>query len=697
MFLVHNVVWHVSRQLSKMLFTCLLVITVSSFVSSAYAQSQEISDAEARVSAAAEGSKAHTTALLALAEAYLAYDPNIAIEKAEDVIVRSQQQGLLAVEGRAHWLVGFGFVRQGVIGPDLLHITVALERAQQTGDVELEIDSLRLMGVHFDYREDISQALKYLLLSYDLALEKGFESLAAIAKNNVGYILIKEGRPDEAVEHLRTSVALSSEDTSKRNLGLALANLGVALSEGTSSENGITELERAIVIAREIQNMAILGYASQGLGAAYMRVGDLRVAETTYLEAIADERLHNFPEYMLKTYLGLGAVYYTQGLEDEAEETYLAGLEVMKGLSALAPQLELYTQLAKVAVGHEDYRSAYRYELAQRKTREAMQPIADKGVVDTLNDTLKYREQEKALMQADADKEFAFLVMLSLAALVVLMVVIFYLISRSRKQKMALASERAMRLRLQRDELSEEATNLKTIMAARNKIFANTSHDLRHPLAMIISISEMLASTKLDEKQRELVRYIDESAVLQSQLISDILDLTQFEQGIFKVKNTTDTYQKAMAPAVEGWRSLAARADITFDISYGGGTKDKLDAPFGRVLQVTGNLVANALKYTPNGSINVAVARDGDVMKITVRDTGQGIDNSVLPSLFERFTQEDSNSDEAASGAGIGLSICNELVHYWGGDIGATSVIGEGSVFWFTVPLDCSTAPSESA
>lgn len=637
-----------------------------------------------------------------VANAYLDYNPDITVEKASDVLNYSQNNGLQNLAGQAHWLIGFAYIRQGVIGPDYVHIQNALDLAKELGDIELEVKSLRLMGVHYDYVENLTGAFDYLLESYNLAVENSFEAHAAIAKNNLGYILIKEGRPEDALFHLKTAVALSSLSGTNRNLALSLANYGIALSEIGIHEEGTVHLERAIEIAVSIENLAIIGYASQGLGMAQMRDGDLTAAKATFQSMINDPRLHSFPEYMLKTYLGLGELYLASDQKYLAEQTYRSGLLLMQGLSVYEPQIHLYRKLSEMAAERGAFEEAYQYELSLRAVRDLHQPMSDLSISEKLQSVLQNKDQEIALRESQGEQQiqsikleqqklYVYVTALALLA-AIFVLVILYLLYRSRRKSLAMSNIQNIKLLHQHREIKDEAAQLKNIIEAKSKIFENTSHDLRNPLSSIIGFVDLLNDEKLTETQKSYVSFIEQSTLIQRQLLNDILDLSQFEQGIFKVELRTDSFSHAFKPSISGWKMLADKNKLTLNVNISDELNQNYVAAYDRIIQVTGNLISNALKFTKKGQVDLSIELfENDKVKITVCDTGCGVAKEQLPKLFERFHQQNNGDDIQESGAGLGLSICSELVNHWGGELSATSTLGKGSCFWFIAPLEDSS------
>jgi PAS domain S-box-containing protein len=242
---------------------------------------------------------------------------------------------------------------------------------------------------------------------------------------------------------------------------------------------------------------------------------------------------------------------------------------------------------------------------------------------------------------------------------------------------------------------------------AKSAFLANTSHELRTPLNGMIGLARLARAEDLgEERRRQYLDQIVESAQALAGIISDILDLSKIEAGKLLIESMSFDLGAELRALQRTYATLAQarQLELHFEIAEEIGCSVSGD-PL-RVRQIVTNFLTNALKFTDTGRVDVRARRLGpaapQTVRLEVQDTGPGIDERTRERLFRPFTQADESTTRRFGGTGLGLSICRELATLMGGSVGVDSRTGEGSVFWAELPLPAAAqappaAPSEEA
>lgn len=240
-------------------------------------------------------------------------------------------------------------------------------------------------------------------------------------------------------------------------------------------------------------------------------------------------------------------------------------------------------------------------------------------------------------------------------------------------------------------EKAEESDRLKSAF------LANMSHEIRTPMNGIMGFAELLKSPNISgDSQKKYIEVIEKSGLRMLDILNDLIDISKIEAGQIEVKNEMVDVDKLMKDLLLFFLPDSRKKGLLLKLN------NQLPKEFYQIEtdktklgQVITNLLKNAMKFTPKGSIEFGCTLEGNMCKFYVKDTGTGIDKKLQMKIFERFRQGDEQTPGITEGVGLGLAISKAYVELMGGAIYVDSEPGKGATFYFTVPVRSATSSRE--
>ena len=239
------------------------------------------------------------------------------------------------------------------------------------------------------------------------------------------------------------------------------------------------------------------------------------------------------------------------------------------------------------------------------------------------------------------------------------------------------------------EQILENNKQLKELNELKNKFLGIASHDLRNPLYLIRSFSEILKDESVgtvNSKQRDLLVKIFNASNFMRALLENLLDISKIESGKIELCKKVQDLNLLVGQQVEMSQLLAEKKKIGFELRLGDLPPISFDQD--AITQVIGNFIGNAIKFSPsNTKVIVTTENQGENIKFAVCDEGPGISEEDQKLLFKEFQTLSAKPTGGEKSTGLGLAITQKLIHLHSGRVGVESQLGEGSTFFFTLPL----------
>lgn len=244
-----------------------------------------------------------------------------------------------------------------------------------------------------------------------------------------------------------------------------------------------------------------------------------------------------------------------------------------------------------------------------------------------------------------------------------------------------------LELRVKNIELDKQRKIAEMAVYAKDSFLANMSHEIRTPLNAIMGFTDLLVQSNLDTVQHDYINNVQIAGENLLLIINDILDLSKIESGNLVIESYPFNLKSALKHVYDLLK-VKIPADMEFNLFLDADMPEILIGDRGRINQILVNLVGNAIKFTQEGEVTISVKKIAETnanytLRFSVKDTGIGITQDKLDTIFDRFTQAEESTTRKFGGTGLGLNIVKQLIELQNGEIHVKSKIGKGSEFYF--------------
>ena len=678
------------RKHIAVLFCCILFPA-----SSLFAQSQHYFDSLHSAFAYATQDTEKSDIMLKLATALEDEDTATAMSYAQQAYSYAEKAQDKRRIGQYQIFIAHLLSNAGQYDSSKAHLLRTLRFAKQIEDPDLTAQVYSQLGWNDLEIASYDEALDYFLAGLDLVQAQHDSAGIANAYDNLGLLYLDQQEPEAAVKYLR--LALANEPPSANTLALAAVynNIGLTFMSPMASLPFDVRLDSALSYFRKSEALYTaagerdeLARILSNIGNVFEKKGVPDSTLTYYRNSIAlHESVGRNSIYTARAFLQLGNFFLALTISDSALYYLNLARSIDERIGARRGLADGYFSLAKAYAMAGNYDSAYQFLDKGYALHDSIYSVEKSRILTEME--AKYqsnkRQQQIAAQNAELTRERTInYSIIGIALALCFIAVIIYRKERQMRQinkELAAAKERA--------EASEQL---------EHQFLANMSQEIRTPMNAVVGMTMLLLDTPLTAKQREYLEAIESSADNLLVVINDILDLSKLQAGKMEFEKIPFRLKEVIGHAMEMIRLKAESKGIELSVEIGESAPHVVLGDPARLSQVLMNLLSNAVKFTERGSVRVlvtATALSATALpdrrmnvRIAVRDTGIGIPANKLNSIFDSFSQADTNTSRKYGGTGLGLTISRTLVELQGGHLGVTSELGKGSEFALTIPYE---------
>lgn len=549
----------------------------------------------------------------------------------------------------------------------ILYYTKGMELYKKQNDLNgMSACLLNIGNVYFNLN-DYDKALEKYLESKEYKIKENDQRGLIALSNNIGSVYLKFKKYDLALKYYQNAIKLSEEQGLARNRAYSINNMAMIFAEKGEYAKAIEKFNESIDIKTAIKDSYGKAFSLLYLGKVYTKIG---MPEKTI------ELLKNAEKLAQKAY----------------SKTLLK---------------DIYKDLSDLYVNNEKYKEGYFYQIKYKSlydsifnenTNKRMLEIQAKFEAEKKEKEIELLQSKQEAQSAKLLKQTFMIYAIVLLLLLISIVACVLFLSRKKiRRSHQKLKEKNREVIKQKEEIISQAIKLTDankrlteLDRFKEEMTGMIVHDLKNPLNAIIGLSELNTM----QKYKALIH---NSAKQMLTMVMNILDLQKFESAELELFKENNKIYNVAIDAIEQVAFLCRKRKITIQNNINLSIEANVDSPL--IERVLINLLTNAIKYSPTNSeieIGADIISNADssmkMLKVFVRDQGEGIPDKHQQVIFDRFAQYKAKQLGQIRSSGIGLSFCKSVIEAHNGEIGVMSEIGHGALFWFTLPLpECNT------
>jgi len=571
--------------------------------------------------------------------------------------------------------------------------------------------------------------------------------LIAVNLNDIGVTYYEEGVSEKAAEYYLKSAKIREENKDRHGLMKSYNNLGILYKQRDKYDQAIEYYNKGLEIALDLDDKIRVTTYYNNIGNIFQKKEDYKKAEEFYLkglkiaermdaksrvaqfnfvlgvnesyngkykqsikyleESLAQYKALNEKPGIAKVLLELGNAYVATGRGSKGLEYMLSAEQIAEDTDYGQMKTQVIADISTAYSKMGEYENAFNYQLKYNEHLEKKQiKEKDKLVVELQAQyeaeyESKARQKEIATLSMEKEHQQSQLyTSIALAALLALVVFLLFFMVRQQKRANSQLEEKQLQILNKNQALEDTNRELKiakeaaeAAAVAKEEFLSTMSHEIRTPMNAVVGMTNILLDEEPRDDQIENLKTLKFSANNLLSLINDILDFSKIESGKITLEKVDFKLDEMLKGITETLKVTSEKKQLSLKLDYDdNGLQNALIGDPTRFTQIFTNLIGNAIKFTPQGSVTliskIKEITDKDAtIYFAVKDTGIGIPEDRREVIFDSFTQAMNSTTRLYGGTGLGLAITKRLVELYDAKISVDSELGVGSTFYFTLTL----------
>lgn len=543
----------------------------------------------------------------------------------------------------------------------------------------------------FEEVGDYYKSDQFLKSALKIAESLGNRQILAFILNEAGKINALLGDTEKALEYYNTVLEYKDE-TGKAMEGDVLFNLGHVFRIRAEYEKALANHKLALSIRRSLKDRKNEALSLNDIGELYRLMKNNDKALANHLVALEIRQELKDKQSIAESYNNIGALYYSQGNFQRSIGNLLLGLDAAQDSEYHHQLGKSYEYLSDCYEAMGDFKTALQYKsllfsmndfIINEKTEQQLLETQDRYMIEKREAQIEKLEMDRVLREEEISKQKIiknFLFVVVVLCLFIVGIVIYFLLKQKRTNK---------KLEVANSLVNTQNLELQDLNATKDKFFSIISHDLKGPLNSLTSFSSLLINHTDSLSKEEIKMFaldFDKSLKNLFSLLENLLEWSRSQTGNIEFTPEPFDLSLLLEENKELLKAQAQNKKIT--LAYENGTPQMVSAHKNSVNTVVRNLISNAIKFTPeDGTVAMELTKlDTDVV-VSVTDTGVGMPPEVIRKLFRIDSKHSTKGTANEKGTGLGLILCKEFIEKNGGRIWVKSKEGQGSAFYFSLPL----------